>query len=36
MKLLYPGVDAKDAVTCPVPYGGVLFFGNTIPHRRYK
>eukprot|EP00914_Ancora_sagittata_P001382 GHVO01003615.1.p1 GENE.GHVO01003615.1~~GHVO01003615.1.p1 ORF type:complete len:260 (-),score=34.58 GHVO01003615.1:63-842(-) len=27
------GVDANDAVTCPVPYGGMILFANTIPHR---
>lgn len=27
------GVDAKDAVLCEVPFGGVLFFNNLIPHR---
>ncbi|XP_078484500.1 uncharacterized protein LOC144744222 [Ciona intestinalis] len=28
------GVDVnKDIVTCEVPYGGVLFFNNAIPHQ---
>nr|XP_039257237.1 uncharacterized protein LOC120333907 [Styela clava] len=26
-------LDAKDAVTCEIPYGGVLLFSNCIPHR---
>ena len=30
------GVDLeKDAVTIPVPYGGMLLFSNVMPHRRY-
>ena len=24
----------KEAVTCPVPYGGALLFSNLTPHRR--
>ena len=29
------GVDMeKDLEVCEVPYGGVLFLNNTIPHRR--
>jgi len=24
----------KDIVTCEVPYGGVLFMNNAIPHQR--
>ena len=29
------GVDmASDVVTCEVPFGGVLFLNNVIPHRR--
>ena len=28
------GVDMKsDVVTCEVPFGGVLFMNNAIPHR---
>lgn len=26
----------KDLVVCEVPYGGVLFLNNAIPHKRYK
>ena len=29
-----PGVDVADAVTCPIPYGGMLLFSNVLPHRR--
>ena len=30
------GVDVqKDVVLCEVPFGGVLFINNMIPHRRY-
>ncbi len=25
----------KDVVLCEVPFGGVLFINNLIPHRRY-
>ena len=28
------GVDVKDAVTVEMPYGGVLFMNNAIPHQR--
>ena len=24
----------KDIVTCEIPYGGVLFLQNCVPHRR--
>ena len=27
------GVDVKDAVTCEVPLGSVLFLNNLVPHR---
>ena len=27
---------SEDVVTCAVPYGGVLFINNMIPHRRYS
>jgi len=25
----------KDIVLCEVPFGGVLFINNLVPHRRY-
>jgi len=34
--LVYLDVDfEKDIVLCEVPFGGVLFINNLVPHRRY-
>ena len=33
---VYLDVDfEKDIVLCEVPFGGVLFINNLVPHRRY-
>ena len=34
--LVYLDVDfEKDIVLCEVPFGGVLFINNLVPHRRF-
>ena len=34
--LVYSDVDfERDIVLCEVPFGGVLFINNLVPHRRF-